>query len=99
MAGPGDGDVRHSRPRAARRGTGRRGAARHRRPAALRVPRQLRLLGAVRLRGLTGPRHHPGEMQTVTVAERPELLERAWEETIGTIPEYNRHGDVINAYW
>jgi hypothetical protein len=37
-------------------------------------------------------------MQTVTVAERPDLLERAWEETIGTIPEYNPHGDVINAY-
>jgi hypothetical protein len=39
------------------------------------------------------------EMQTVTVAERPDLSERAWEETIATIPEYNHHGDVINAYW
>ena len=38
-------------------------------------------------------RHHPGEMKTVTVAERPELLERAREETIETIPEYNHHGD------
>jgi hypothetical protein len=38
-------------------------------------------------------------MQTVTLAERPELLERAWEETIGTTPEYNKHGDVMNAYW
>jgi GNAT superfamily N-acetyltransferase len=27
------------------------------------------------------------------------LVERAWEETIATIPEYNHHGDVINAYW
>ncbi len=44
-------------------------------------------------------RHHPCEMKTVTVAERPELLERAWEETIEAIPEYNQHGDVINAYW
>ena len=38
-------------------------------------------------------------MKTVSVAERPDLLERAWEETIETIPEYNHHGDVINAYW
>jgi hypothetical protein len=35
-------------------------------------------------------------MQTVTHAERPELLQRAWEETIGTIPEYNHHGDMIS---
>jgi hypothetical protein len=38
-------------------------------------------------------------MQTVTVAERPDLVERAWEDTSDTIPEYNNHGDVINAYW
>ena len=38
-------------------------------------------------------------MKTVTVAERPDLIERAWGETSDTIPEYNFHGDVVNAYW
>jgi hypothetical protein len=38
-------------------------------------------------------------MKTVSAAERPDLAERAWEETIVTMPEYNLHGDVINAYW
>ena len=38
-------------------------------------------------------------MKTVTAAERPDLVERAWRETIDSIPEYNHHGDVINAYW
>jgi hypothetical protein len=38
-------------------------------------------------------------MKTASAAERPDLVERAWEETIDTIPEYNNHGDVINAYW
>src|SRR4051794_18265063 len=38
-------------------------------------------------------------MQTVTCTERPELLERALEETMGALPEYNNHGDVVNAYW
>src|SRR5262245_60898019 len=45
-----------------------------------------------------GMRDHLPGMKTVSVAERPDLAERAWEETIGTIPEYNHHGDVINAY-
>ena len=44
-------------------------------------------------------RDHSSEMKTVSVAERPDLVARAWEETISTIPEYNHHGDVINAYW
>jgi len=38
-------------------------------------------------------------MKIVSVAERSDVMERAWEETIVTIPEYDHHGDVINAYW
>jgi GNAT superfamily N-acetyltransferase len=38
-------------------------------------------------------------MKAVTVAERPDLLERAWEETSGTFAEYNHHGDVLDVYW
>jgi hypothetical protein len=44
-------------------------------------------------------RHHLGEMKTATVAMRPDLLERAWEQTGDTTPEYNLHGDVLNSYW
>jgi hypothetical protein len=44
-------------------------------------------------------RDHAREMKTVSAAERPDLAERAWEETTVTMPEYNLHGDVINAYW
>jgi hypothetical protein len=39
------------------------------------------------------------EMQTVTVAERPDLAEPAWELTKDVMPEYNNHGDVLNRYW
>lgn len=49
---PGDRDLRDPGPRAERRGADRRGATRGRRPAPLRVRRQLWLLGALRLRGL-----------------------------------------------
>jgi hypothetical protein len=38
-------------------------------------------------------------MRALTVAERPELMEPAWELTKDAFPEYNNHGDVINAYW
>ena len=38
-------------------------------------------------------------MKTVTAAERPDLVERAWEETTATLPPYNHHGDVITRYW
>ena len=38
-------------------------------------------------------------MKTFTVAERAELAEPAWEATRDTFPEYNNHGDVLNAYW
>jgi hypothetical protein len=38
-------------------------------------------------------------MRVATVAERPELSEPAWERTKDTMPEYNNHGDVLNAYW
>jgi hypothetical protein len=38
-------------------------------------------------------------MRTVTVAERPDLTEPAWELTKDAFPEYNNHGDVLNAYW
>jgi hypothetical protein len=34
-----------------------------------------------------------------TAAERPELIDRAWELTQDVIPEYNNHGDVLNRYW
>ena len=34
-----------------------------------------------------------------TAADRPELLEPAWERTRDTVPEYNNHGDVLNEYW
>jgi len=34
-----------------------------------------------------------------TAAERPELLEPAWQRTRDTMPEYNNHGDVLNEYW
>src|SRR6266542_2481372 len=39
------------------------------------------------------------EMKTVTVAERPDLTEPAWQATRDVIPEYNNHGDVLNRYW
>jgi hypothetical protein len=35
----------------------------------------------------------------LTVAERPDLAERAWLETSDAMPEYNSHGDVANVYW
>src|SRR5881296_1696784 len=38
-------------------------------------------------------------MEIATAAERPELLEPAWERTRDTLPEYNNHGDVLNEYW
>lgn len=38
-------------------------------------------------------------MNTVTVAERPDLVGPAWERTRDTLPEYNNHGDVLNIYW
>ena len=38
-------------------------------------------------------------MRIATAAERPDLLEPAWERTRDTLPEYNNHGDVLNEYW
>ena len=38
-------------------------------------------------------------MQTFTVAERPDLVDPAWELTKDTLPEYNNNGDVLNRYW
>lgn len=38
-------------------------------------------------------------MEVVTVAERPELSEPAWQRTRDVLPEYNNHGDVLNRYW
>jgi hypothetical protein len=35
----------------------------------------------------------------VTVAERPDLGERADEATAGTFPEWNLHGDVLGPLW
>jgi len=34
-----------------------------------------------------------------TVAERPDLAEPGWQATNDVFPEYNNHGDVLNAYW
>jgi hypothetical protein len=38
-------------------------------------------------------------VKIATAIERPDLLEPAWERTRDTMPEYNNHGDVLNAYW
>jgi hypothetical protein len=38
-------------------------------------------------------------MKVVTAAERPDLLDPAWERVEGTLPEYNSHGDVLMDYW
>jgi hypothetical protein len=38
-------------------------------------------------------------MKTMTVAERPDLQEPAWQATRDVIPEYNNHGDVLGRYW
>jgi GNAT superfamily N-acetyltransferase len=38
-------------------------------------------------------------MQTLTVAERPDLIEVAWERTRDVLPEYNGHGEVLERYW
>ncbi len=35
----------------------------------------------------------------VTVAERRDLIEPAWDATRDTLPEYNNHGDVLGRYW
>jgi GNAT superfamily N-acetyltransferase len=40
-----------------------------------------------------------GLVRVATVSERPDLVERAWERTRDTLPEYNNHGDVLNEYW
>jgi hypothetical protein len=38
-------------------------------------------------------------LKLFTVSERPDLAEPAWEAVSDTFPEYNNHGDVLNAYW
>jgi hypothetical protein len=38
-------------------------------------------------------------VKIVTVSERPDLTERAFELTFDTLREYNQHGDVLNRYW
>jgi hypothetical protein len=38
-------------------------------------------------------------VKTATVADRPDLVDRGWERTRDTLPEYNNHGDVLNVYW
>ena len=35
----------------------------------------------------------------MTMRQRPDVAERAWELTKDTIPEYNNHGDVLTVYW
>jgi GNAT superfamily N-acetyltransferase len=34
-----------------------------------------------------------------TAAERPDLVEPAWDATQDVLPEYNNHGEVLNRYW
>lgn len=34
-----------------------------------------------------------------TVADRPDLVEPAWQCTRDLMPEYNNHGDILNEYW
>ena len=38
-------------------------------------------------------------VRALTVAERPDLAEPAWEAVKDQLPEYNNHGDVLNRYW
>jgi hypothetical protein len=38
-------------------------------------------------------------LRAVTVAERPDVVDRAWEATSDAFPEYNNHGDTFNPYW
>src|SRR4051812_22650289 len=42
---------------------------------------------------------HDPPVRIATASDRPDLLEPAWERTRDTMPEYNNHGDVLNAYW
>src|ERR687885_2136082 len=39
------------------------------------------------------------DIQTLTVVDRPDVSEPAWERTRDVLPEYNNHGDVLNRYW
>jgi len=43
-------------------------------------------------------RHAPEHVRTVTVSERPDLADAAWERTKDVVPEHNNHGDVLNRY-
>ncbi len=43
--------------------------------------------------------HPPAHGRTVTISERPDLADAAWERTKDVLPEYNNHGDVLNRYW
>jgi hypothetical protein len=38
-------------------------------------------------------------LAVASAAERPELIEPAWERMRDVLPEYNNHGDVLNVYW
>ncbi len=38
-------------------------------------------------------------LRALTVAERPDLMDPAWDATKDQFPEYNNHGDVLNRYW
>jgi len=42
-------------------------------------------------------RHAPEHVRTVTVSERPDLADAAWERTRDVVSEHN-HGDVLNRY-
>ena len=48
---------------------------------------------------MTTPARPPEHVRTVTVSERPDLADAAWERTKDVLPEYNNHGHVLNRYW
>jgi hypothetical protein len=50
--------------------------------------------------GATTGAGRDGDLPSVaTVADRPDLVEPAWQCTRDLMPEYNNHGDVLNEYW
>src|SRR5947209_20137679 len=38
-------------------------------------------------------------VMVATVADRPDLVDAAWQATSDVFPEYNNHVDVLNRYW
>lgn len=49
--------------------------------------------------GTTGAGRGGDVLAVATVADRPDLIEPAWQCTRDLMPEYNNHGEVVNEYW